>query len=316
MKTDNLTILKNLAPSPLQSALDAFLLDRQAMNCTCKTLEVYRYALGSFSAFAISEGVSHPDEISAGLIRAYLVGLQNRGLKDTTQHLHARCIKTWLNWLVNEGDLEVSPMRRVSMPKLEKRMPAPFTPEEVQRLLDCCERRTAIGARNYAIVLTLLDTGLRAEEFVKLQVGSIDMRSGMATVMGKGQKQRLVRVGNKARSAILRMLGYRVQPKPDDPLWISYNIQGRESGALSKHGMQTMIVRLGRKAHVQPCAPHRFRRTFALWCLRHGMDLHSLRMLMGHSTLAVLQRYLDLAGEDLERAHVAHSPVDRLLDEK
>jgi integrase/recombinase XerD len=68
-------------------------------------------------------------------------------------------------------------------------------------------------------------------------------------------------------------------------------------------------------AGVEPCAPHRFRRTFALWCLRDGMDLHSLRMLMGHSTLAVLQRYLALAGEDLERVHKQHSPADRLLSE-
>ena len=63
----------------------------------------------------------------------------------------------------------------------------------------------------------------------------------------------------------------------------------------------------------EPCAPHRFRRTFTLWCLRDGMDLHSLRMLMGHSSLAVLQRYLALAGEDVERAHKAHSPADKLL---
>ena len=105
MSTDNLTILKNLAPlRPLQLALDGFLLDRQAMHCTRKTLEAYRYALGSFLTFLISEDISHPDTITAHLIRAYLVGLQNRELKDTTQHLHARCIKTWLNWLVNEGE--------------------------------------------------------------------------------------------------------------------------------------------------------------------------------------------------------------------
>jgi len=72
-------------------------------------------------------------------------------------------------------------------------------------------------------------------------------------------------------------------------------------------------VRPGRAAGVRPCAPHRFRRTFALWCLRDGMDLHSLRLLMGHSNLTVLQRYLALASGDVERAHIAHSPVDNLL---
>ena len=79
------------------------------------------------------------------------------------------------------------------------------------------------------------------------------------------------------------------------------------------HGLQTVLVRLGKRAGVKPCAPHRFRRTFALWCLRDGMDLHSLRLLMGHASLDILQRYLALAGEDVERAHRAHSPADILL---
>ena len=74
-----------------------------------------------------------------------------------------------------------------------------------------------------------------------------------------------------------------------------------------------MLYRLGKRTGVRPCDPHRFRRTFALWCLRDGMDLHSLRVLMGHADLSILQRYLALAGEDIERAHIAHSPVDTLL---
>jgi site-specific recombinase XerD len=113
--------------------------------------------------------------------------------------------------------------------------------------------------------------------------------------------------------ALGHMLAFRHDVQDGDPLWLAYSIEGRETGALSVHGLQTMLVRLGRTAGVMPCAPHRFRRTFALWMLRDGCDLHSLRMLMGHSSLAVLQRYLDLGGEDIERAHMAHSPADRLL---
>ena len=138
--------------------------------------------------------------------------------------------------------------------------------------------------------------------------------SWLAVVMGKGGKQRQVRMGTKARAAIVRMLGYRENADASAPLWAGYDgLRGQEAGALSVHGLQTMLRRLGRAAGVEPCAPHRFRRTFALWCLRDGMDLHSLRMLMGHSSLAVLQRYLALAGEDVERAHKAHSPADKLL---
>ena len=157
-------------------------------------------------------------------------------------------------------------------------------------------------------MLTLLDTGLRAAEFCGLRTGDVDMRSGLCTVLGKGQKQRTVRVGAKARGAIARMLAMRGEVDPGDPLW-----EGHTGEPLGIHGLQTLLHRMGRSAGVMPCAPHRFRRTFALWCLRDGMDLHSLRMLMGHSSLDVLQQYLALAGQDVERAHKAHSPVDKLL---
>lgn len=159
---------------------------------------------------------------------------------------------------------------------------------------------------------TLLDTGLRAVEFCGLNIGDIDMRSGLTTISGKGRKMRQVRVGSKARKAILRMLGHREHGTNGQPLWASYTGHRQEYGRLTVSGLQTLLYRLGRRAGVMPCSPHRFRRTFALWCLRDGMDLHSLRMLMGHSSLTVLQRYLALAGEDIERAHVAHRPAQNL----
>jgi site-specific recombinase XerD len=311
---EHLTLRPQPVGHPLQATLDAFLLSRQAMRCTPKTLTHYTYTVGGFVERLQGQGVRDPQSITPHHVRAYLVSLQRRGLKDTTQHAHARGIKTWLRWLVEEGDLDDNPMRRVAMPRLEARIPAPFSPDNVRALLAACDRQTPIGARNYAICLTLLDSGLRAAELVSLRIGDVDMRSGLCVVMGKGAKMRQVRVGAKARGAVVRMLGYRQDAANGAALWMGYTGQGTETGtALSIHGLQTLLHRLGKQAGVMPCAPHRFRRTFALWCLRDGMDLHSLRMLMGHSSLAVLQRYLALAGEDIERAHIAHSPVDNLL---
>ncbi len=122
-----------------------------------------------------------------------------------------------------------------------------------------------------------------------------------------------MRLGARARQAIVRMLAYRENTGPGAPLWAAYDHGAETSHALTQSGLQIALRRLGQSVDVMPCSPHRFRRTFALWCLRDGMDLHSLRLLMGHSTLDVLQRYLALAGEDVERAHKAHSPADRLL---
>jgi site-specific recombinase XerD len=91
-------------------------------------------------------------------------------------------------------------------------------------------------------------------------------------------------------------MGYRDLVASGVHLWMAYNVNGGESGVLSIRGLQTMLHRLGRRAAVMPCSPHRFRRTFALWCLRDDVELHNLRMLMGHNSLAVLQRYLALGG--------------------
>lgn len=162
-------------------------------------------------------------------------------------------------------------------------------------------------------MLMLLDTGLRASELLRLRVGDMDGERGRIVVMWKGRKERVVVAGREARAVVRRMLRFRSSPGPDDPLWIAYDLHRRPKGRLTLYGLETVLKRIGRKAGVQPCAPHRFRRTFALWCLRAGMDLHSLQLLMGHSSLAVLQRYSALATEDVERAHAAYSPVDRLL---
>jgi integrase/recombinase XerC/integrase/recombinase XerD len=299
--------------SPLDASLQAFLLDREASRCTAKTLQHYQYTVGSFVEWLKRLGIQNTHTVTAPHIRAYLVELQRKGLKDTTQHAHARGIKTWLNWLMQEGDLTVSPMAKVKMPRQEKRVPAPFTSEDIKALLACCDRKTPVGARNYAILLTLLDTGLRSSEFMSLRTSDINMRDGTTTVMGKGQKQRQIRIGNKARSAILMMLGFRPNASHGDPLWASYDSLDNEVGVLKAGGLTSILKRLGHKANVSPCSPHRFRRTFALWCLRDGMDLHSLRLLMGHENLQILQRYLALAGEDIERAHRLHSPADNLL---
>lgn len=264
------------------------------------SLEVYS---GQLCAWLQEQEVKCPTGIIPRHIWAYLVGLQRRGLRDTTQHAHARAIKTWLNWLSQEQVLEVSPMRKVSMPKLDRRIQPRFTPEEVKALLALCDSSPR-GLRHGAIILGLLDSGLRASESVSLKVDDVDMRTGLVTVVGKGNKHRQVRFGVKTRKSILKYLAGRKQGP--EALWMAQ----RES--LTLRGLESISKRLEEKAGVK-CHPHRFGRTFALWCLRDRMDLHSLSLLTGHSTLAVLQRHLALAGEDIERAQTLHSPVDNPL---
>jgi len=139
-------------------------------------------------------------------------------------------------------------------------------------------------------------------------VGDVDTRTGACVVrQGKGRKDRITYIGAKAKRALFKYLDSR-SIQTAEPLFVT------PSGErLTVDGVQSMLMRLGARAQVAHCHPHTFRRTFALWSLRAGMDIFSLQKLMGHSDLSILRRYLALVEADLADAHRAHGAVDAML---
>ena len=137
-----------------------------------------------------------------------------------------------------------------------------------------------------------------------------DIHSGKVVVrQGKGRKQRVAFLGSRARKALLKYFMARGEVNPDGPLWPSMHTGKR----LTDSGLRLMLRRLGRRAEVAHCNPHTFRRTFALWSLRSGMNIYALQQIMGHSDLQILRRYLALVEEDLHDAHKKHGAVDNML---
>jgi site-specific recombinase XerD len=196
-------------------------------------------------------------------------------------------------------------MRKVKMPRLDKDIPPAFTPDDVHKLLQTCKT-----ARDSAIVLCLLDSGCRAAEFVALNVGDIDLKTGTVAIrQGKGRKDRTAFLGTKARKALVRYAMERGRPAPNEPLWLSESTRER----LTDFGLRQALERIARRAEVENCHPHTFRRTFALWSLRAGMNIYALQAIMGHSDLTILRRYLALVEEDLQEAHRKHGAVDNML---
>jgi integrase/recombinase XerC/integrase/recombinase XerD len=184
--------------------------------------------------------------------------------------------------------------------------------DTVRRLLETCGK-DEIGTRDRAIILTLLDTGLRAGELLSLNIEDVDLKDGSIVVRKtKNRKGRIVFVGQQARRAIARYLALRENPPRTAPLWLAYHTDGYE-GRLSYDGLREIIRRRARMAGINPPTLHSFRRAFALTMLRNGVDLISLSRMMGHGSLPVLLRYLKHTKEDLIRIHQMGSPVDTLL---
>jgi len=312
--SDSYTILVPRQFSSIERYFQMFLLDRESENCTPKTLDYYRYTVGCFVAWLLGLKITSMEMLTVAQLRLYRQHLQDKGLKDTSQANYIRAAKVFLNWLTNEEGVEMVSPKKLKMPRHEERVPDPFEREDIDKLLRACDRKTALGARNYAIIMSLLDSGLRLEELVQLQVGSVNMKSGLLMVKGKGRKYREARLHPETRQAIGKMLMYRSSISPDAPMWVGFDHNTKqEIGPLKGKGIQEMLRKIGIKAGVHPCSPHRFRRTFALWSYRLGNDIYALQALMGHSNLIVLQRYIKLAGLDVEKAHKAYGPLGYYL---
>lgn len=296
--------------TPIEEAFDAFIIDRRASNCTPRTIKTYRERLRDFISWLDRQGVRHIEEIKATHIRGYILSHQEQHKSPWTVHGQARAVKAFCRWLVADEWLVKNPMQNVKMPKLPKEILPALTKADVHKLLDAADNK-----RDYALILFMLDTGIRALELVTLNGRDVDVREGVITIRhGKGQKARQAYIGAKATKAIIKYYRetHHGTPADNGPVWVSIGI--RNSGKrLTYEGLRMALRRLAAKAGVKAATPHTFRRTFALWSLRNGMSIYHLRRIMGHADLQVLLRYLDVQESDLKSAHEAHGAVDNML---
>jgi site-specific recombinase XerD len=226
---------------------------------------------------------------------------------------------------MKEGFVDTHIVRAIRSPKPEKRAIEPFTREEVEAMLEACERTeeydregkaTCSNARptalrDRAMILLLVDTGIRASEMVAdprhdrdgLRICDIDRRDKSVKVFGKGDKERIVRLSYGTVKAIWRYLVTRPDAQPTDPLFT--NIHGRP---FTVSGLGQTIKYLGERCGIH-AYPHKFRHTFAINFLRNGGKTIELQHLLGHTTLEMVKRYVKLAAVDLEEAHRRASPV-------
>jgi integrase/recombinase XerC/integrase/recombinase XerD len=171
------------------------------------------------------------------------------------------------------------------------------------------DENTFIGARNRAIILTLLDTGLRLSELANIQLNDIDFDREIIKVMGKGAKERVVGLGVKTQKALLHYLLMRKDNYPC--LWLT-----EERKPFRAEGIQIMIRRLGKRAGITSVrvSPHTFRHTFGTQLLQNGLGEFAVQSLLGHSTLTMTRRYVaTLNSEQAVQGYRKFSPVDNLF---
>lgn len=288
---------------------EAFLFDRRVQGFTSGTITNYANKLRRFKLFCDSINLSIIEDITPSTLRDYLDLLERDGLTVITRHGHYSALKTWLRWYEAEAEPEAwsNPIAKVKPPKLPNAPIQPITIQEVKKMINKCPPDLQ-GVRDKAILLTLVDTGIRASELLQLNLDDFNQVQGSLLIRhGKGDKTRKVYMGKQTRKLIRSYLSQRTDSA--DALFVSMDNKAR----LTYAGLRWIIINRSKQARVKARGVHTFRRLYALTMLRNGVDVITLSRLMGHSDLQVLRRYLAQTDDDLREAHARSSPVDNSM---
>lgn len=297
-------------PKPIDRDLRDFFVDRQARNLTRPTLNWYAHSLNKWRVFLAQDAVERTEDITPASLRRFLVWLADQGHNAGGVVNIYGAVKGFLHWYAAEyaPSSWQNPLNRVKPPKRPDAVLEPLALTHFTDMLSTCKRKTLRGDRDRAILLTLLDSGLRHAELTDLRVGDVDLTTGAVLVrVGKGRKWRTVFIGATTRRAVATYLHYREEIDPESALW-----RTQTGTPLTRAGILQIVLRRARAAGVPAPGMHDFRRAFAINFLRNGGDVATLQRLLGHSDLRVINRYLKLLDEDLHRAHEQYSPVEGL----
>ena len=306
--------LDHLPVTELTKLLSQYLLAGR-LEKSPKTLLNYGESIGYFIRFLVDSGIpANLAEINQNHIRLFLLGLQDRHLAAETVSVYYRALHTFFNWLENEELLTKNPFNKLRVPRVPRKLIHAWPQEIVNNILAVCLADTSFtGRRNCALALIFFDTGVRQLEMAGMKLDDIFIDQGLIRVMGKGGKERIVRMGESAQKALLRYLLKRRDQQ--EAVWVS-----EEGQPLRQAGIQIAMRRLAQRAGVPNTVKrgtHSFRHTAATSYLRNHGNVKCLQEMLGHEHITTTMKYVDALGpEAMIEDHKLASPVDNFLRHK
>ncbi len=269
------------------------------------TLSAYRSDLNRFVRFLGSRGLL---EVSQAQIQGFLATLMGEGTKASSSARSLSTLRRFYRYHVRQNQIQVDPCAQVLSPKGGRALPRALSEAQVEALLSAPAVDTPLGLRDRAMLETLYATGLRVSELVGLTLLEINLEVGLVRIVGKGNKERLVPLGEQAiewlkryqNSARLELLG----EAQSDAMFVT--ARGK---AMSRQAFWYLIKKHALRAEIDfSLSPHTLRHAFATHLLNHGADLRSVQMLLGHADLSTTQIYTHIAMERLQGLHAQHHP--------
>lgn len=264
-------------------------------------MRAYRGDLEGFSKL-------YPALTAAGIdrahVREYLAWLQARGAARATVLRRASVLREFTRYLREVKVISKDPFLGVMLPKKRRALPKFLTEAEMREVLDAPDAPGLAGSRDRALIEMLYSAGVRRAEACGLNVGDVDFLSGTARVFGKGSKERIVPVGDKALGRLREYLRLRGGPSGGEPLFT-----GRAGGRLSEEGLMFLVRRwISRSSLLKKVTPHVFRHSFATHLLNNGCDIRLVQEMLGHASLSTTQIYTHVSLARLREVYAASHP--------
>jgi integrase/recombinase XerD len=291
-------------PGPIDRFLDAVWMER---GLSPNTLAAYRADLSALARWLVEHEVVL-EQAQRGDILSFMASRVQAGARPRSTARQLSSFRRFYRYLVREGALREDPTAQIAMPKVGRSLPKSLMEEEVEALLAAPAVGDPLGHRDRTMLEVLYATGLRVSELVNLKLGQVNLNQGVLRIVGKGDRERLIPLGEEAVQWVQQFLqGPRVEILLERQT--DYLFPTRRGDRMTRQAFWHIIKRYARKAGIdKELSPHTLRHAFATHLLNHGADLRVVQMLLGHSDLSTTQIYTHVARERLKELHSQHHP--------
>ncbi len=299
-----------MRPPHYDRAVDLFLQHLKVeRNLSPNTIEAYSRDLARLGRYAPEKVLDRVDRLDTALLTDYLLHLVEEGLGARSRARAMVAIRGLFRFLVADRYLEADPSETLDSPRIGRSLPVVMGMEEVDRLLAAPNTKTLRGLRDSAMLATLYATGVRVSELVNMEHREVNLERGYVRVTGKGNKQRLVPLGELARNRIVQ---YIAEARPlfakgrDDlvPLFLTHRQK-----AMTRQGFWKLMGRYARGCGItRAISPHKLRHSFATHLLEHGADLRAVQAMLGHADITTTQIYTQVSRARLLEVYGKHHP--------
>ena len=282
---------------------------RLERNLSPNTIEAYRNDLAHLEAFMMRNNLKL-ENVTLEQLHTFAASLHEYGITPRSQARVLSGVRSFFRFLVLDGVVESDPTELLEWPSLPEHLPVVLTLEEIDRIEDSIDLSKAEGARNRAIIEVLCSCGLRVSELVNMKLSDLYLEGRVLLVRGKGNKERLVPVSNKAIADLKRWFFDRnlmkIKPGEDDYVFLN-----RRGAHLTRTMILIMVKRQAEEAGIKKTiSPHTFRHSFATALLQGGADLRSIQAMLGHEKIDTTLVYTHISNEQLRKAILDDDPRD------